>query len=67
MIVMNRVLDAPPALRRFLDARSTGASRDELQKLSDEAMAEQARLKAARSREPVLRLVADRDRDLVTE
>lgn len=42
--IMHRILDAPPALRRFLDARAMGASHEELKKLSDLAMTEQAEL-----------------------
>jgi hypothetical protein len=52
--ITHRILDAPPALRRFLDARAMGASREEMKQLSDLAMAEQAE----RAGKPVLRLVA---------
>jgi hypothetical protein len=54
MIITHRVLDAPPALRRFLDARAMGAPHEELRRLSDAAMTEQAE----RARKPLLRLVA---------
>jgi hypothetical protein len=52
--ITHRILDAPPALRRFLDARAMGASHEELKKLSDLAMTEQAE----RAGKPFLRLVA---------
>jgi hypothetical protein len=52
--VMNRIIDAPPALRRFLDARALGASHEELKKLSALAMTEQAE----RSGKPFLKIVA---------
>lgn len=54
MNIVHRILDAPPALRRFLDARAMGASHEELKKLSDLALAEQAQ----RAGEPFLRVVA---------
>ncbi|MFB9262278.1 hypothetical protein ACFFWD_03700 [Bradyrhizobium erythrophlei] len=54
MQIMHRIIDAPPALRRFLDARAMGASREALKKLSDLALVEQAE----RSGKPFLRLVA---------
>lgn len=40
--IMHRIIDAPPALRRFLDARALGASHEELKRLSARAMTEQA-------------------------
>ncbi|MGY8684560.1 hypothetical protein Q2941_43445 [Bradyrhizobium sp. UFLA05-153] len=54
MQILNRIVDAPPALRRFLDARAMGAPREELKRLSDLALAEQAQ----RAGKPFLKLVA---------
>jgi hypothetical protein len=58
--INHRIIDAPPALRRFLDARAMGASHEELKALSDLAMVEQTKL----SGKPSLRLAA-RDGDLM--
>lgn len=59
-----RILNAPPALRRFLDARSIGAPEDELKELSAAATAEATRLNSrARPAGENLRLAVDNDRE----
>jgi hypothetical protein len=45
--VMNLIVDAPPALKAFLSARSNGASMDELKKLQTASMDELKVLQAA--------------------
>ncbi|UFX41716.1 hypothetical protein HAP47_0020610 [Bradyrhizobium sp. 41S5] len=40
--MLNRIVDAPPALRRFLEARARGLPHEDLKKLSDLALIEQA-------------------------
>ena len=50
MLMLNRIIDAPPALRRFIEARSKhAASIEELKLLAREAAEEAARAKGIKS------------------
>lgn len=67
MIVLNRIIDPPPALRKFLQARSEHvASAQELELLMRAAAEEAARLNNRPEAQPgagaKLSLVVDRDR-----
>jgi hypothetical protein len=63
MLMRHRIMNAPPALKAFLDARESGASRDELTKLAAAAQEENDELKARRQPPgPRLRLAVDNDR-----
>jgi hypothetical protein len=61
--VYYHIINAPPALRRFLDAREKGAADEELKELSAAATAEAERMngRARPGAEAQLRLVVDHD------